>query len=339
MKAISRIIAALACLLCLALTSLSDEIDVGALIGWGCPLRGAGPAADPWGDRLYLRLVDSTGHDLEVWCIRTSSSHHYEFWVSYPNGDKTKVSECELFRGKNKNTITVSDGNYIGGRIPGGGNTRRYKGRFGRFTHHNFNSSYDFHFAYDYATRKWHRYNTKKYTDANGKKRERYSDYDDGQFSYRKPREDFLPENRTFVAMTFPELASEGDQKGAAGCELALAEEYEDHIIAPVSRLNAAGFQEIHEVIYPPDVLIKDIWFDELARQLRFSMAAENERAEIELIIPQGLLPNRQAGDLKVTRERIDTEAIAQYINDHATILTIGHAQEVSAVAISGGTR
>ena len=338
MKGTNCRIALAICLFGLAFSTQAAKIDIGVLVQWSCPGPATGgPATDASGDRLYLRVVDSQGNDLEVWCMQTGllGRHRYEYWVSFRNGNKTKVSQCELTWGNNKNTITVkgNQGKTVG-RVPGGGKSIRYKGRFGTFKHHNFNSSEDFHFTYDYATRKWHRYNTEKYRDSKGVKREKNTSFDDGQFSFVNPLTDFLPDNQAFVAASFPAVASEEYQREAAGCEVAYDAEYQEPIVASVLRLNTNGAQEMHGVIYPSDIEIEDIWFEEIDQALKLSLSESNERAEIQLTIPQGLLANQKAGDLVINLDGEITNDLEQIINDKATIITVNNAQQASMITI-----
>jgi hypothetical protein len=88
-------------LLLLLLTFLhsahASQIDVGALTEWNCPGPSTGgPQIDSSGDRLYLRIVDSAGNDLEVWCMQYGpwGRHRYEYWVSYRNGECTPSAQC-----------------------------------------------------------------------------------------------------------------------------------------------------------------------------------------------------------------------------------------------------
>ena len=79
------------------------------IIPWNCPPRPTDtpPTAETGfgsiGDRLYLRVYDQKGNDLEIWCKEgLSSVRYWEVEISFPNGDHSILSLCEYGQGGNK---------------------------------------------------------------------------------------------------------------------------------------------------------------------------------------------------------------------------------------------
>src|SRR5271166_2698952 len=74
------------------------------------PACGGAPgiSADPDGDKTFVHVQDSAGNDFEVRCHRGWASFNYEFWVSYPNGTRSKVDACELEGGLNDIVLHIT---------------------------------------------------------------------------------------------------------------------------------------------------------------------------------------------------------------------------------------
>ncbi len=83
------------------------SLGTAQLIKWGCPTPTTGAPAeyDFFGSQKLLRVVDAAGNDFEIHCIATFAGFHYEYYVSFPSGNKEELSRCIYSLGFNDATV------------------------------------------------------------------------------------------------------------------------------------------------------------------------------------------------------------------------------------------
>lgn len=88
-------------------TGYAARLGTAQLLRWSCPTPTTGtPAAyDFFGSEKLMHVVDAAGNDFQIHCIATVAGHHYEYYVSFPNGNEEKLSECIYSRGFNDVTV------------------------------------------------------------------------------------------------------------------------------------------------------------------------------------------------------------------------------------------
>ena len=111
------------------IAALAGLASVGAIASTPLPIRGypscpgpkvGGPGRGPDGDRLYVRVTDTAGNDLEIWCISGFFGFHYEFRRSFPTGPSKVIDVCEFDRGFNDVKLQIT-GTTTTGTLPNGG--------------------------------------------------------------------------------------------------------------------------------------------------------------------------------------------------------------------------
>jgi hypothetical protein len=259
------------------------------------PPCGANPdiAKDPDGDKTLVHVQDSAGNDFEVRCHRGWTSFNYEFWVSFPDGSRSKVDECELYGGLNDVVLHITGGSTPPTKGANGGDVIQVGGVISKYYHHNLNGSRDFHTIYDYAKKTSVRIDTKRGTNPDGSKY------------------DIFFQVAGFVPTIVPRLeqpstvAHKGDVAilDDSGCRAGEVDESQT-IAETAVRGTPSGAVHIY---HPMSTRFRSVRWDAERGAIRFEFAVRNRPREASIAIPKSLV----APETRLSRVFTDESAVA----------------------------
>ena len=313
----------------------------------GYPPCGGAPgiSKDPDGDKTFVHVKDSAGNDFEVRCHAGIASYNYEFWVSFPNGTRSKVDTCELEGGLNDIVLHIT-GTTTTSTGTNGGQVINVTGLISKYYHHNLNSSRDFHTIYDYATKTATRFDTKRDRQPGGGYWDRYDRFlevssfvppvvtaamreDPSRTARGKPS----PENATAQQSSSVQQSAKGPAGTAdpAPCACESGDVEEGLTIAETevrgTPLNTAVIYHLKSTVFSA------VRWDPRRRALRIELPAGHKMPAVSLAIPRRLF-----GDTtKLSRVAIDGRTVRgiECITDTFHTLTFPLPPGAKAIAIS----
>jgi len=265
---------------------------------WSCPPVNANSPPDPetdWGstgDRLYIRIVDMAGNDIEIWCIDGWSwKWYYQMEISFPNG-KTVLSECELSGGDNRHTV-IYDGTLDWVTTPSGSKLANINGSLLTYLHENLNAFKDYHNYYNFSSGEAKRVDTQKFFNGTVK----IKDTTKKQIDSSDPPWSIFAWSGDFDDLNDSETM--GDETSV--CSV-VQDDFSEIIHLDEISVNVGNTPTTFELFYPADVGIANTIFDEEAKSLTVLFGQEDiEKTHLSISIPRDLLDHSETESFMVS--------------------------------------
>lgn len=278
--------------------SLAKTFDPVSEAKWSCPPVNANNPPDAetdWGstgDRLYIRIVDTAGNDIEIWCIDGWSwKWYYQMEISFPNGDHTVLSECEITGGSNKHLV-VYDGNLDMVPTLSGSKLAVINGTILTYLHENFNVFKDHHNFYNFTSGIAQRVDTQKFFNGTTK----IIDTTEKKVDTSDPPWSLFAFSGDFGDLNESELM--GDETSVCSNV-----EFDEEIISleEISIL-VGDTPTTFELFYPTDAGIQATMFDEEKKSLTISLEnMDLDERFLSISIPRDLLDHTQAESFTIS--------------------------------------